>query len=413
MIDDTPVSMMAVEIHSTRLFGIESDASLGSLGLYCQTTWYRPKFYAEIETCLPTDLVCEVVLTDCTRFWEAKVIIYDLLNNTAGVSKDSKEKQLIVIHGLLSGQKIVDGRPCQIRANSHYELVFSVEGREGASKSKRDERMKAIVDIWKLHLYPVNDRPSSIMWRELMNNATKQINFVEEANAKFEEELKERDCRYAEMTNALARMSAQEREKELLSQFAVVLNEKKKKLRKLLKLLESRGISTEDITVPSSIVDEEMSEEPKTTKRKAAPKRNSTSAGRVKKTTAVKTTRAKRGRSAKSGHLSARQREKSPEIAYSLSLMSIEERQENISQESSLQVEPLPRQTFPETVIQPFNWSVPRDGSELADVMSATTIRSNESSFIAVGKESGSIPLSRDDVEMSLTTPSSDSAKVC
>ncbi|CAG8671648.1 3510_t:CDS:2, partial [Paraglomus brasilianum] len=234
----------------------------------------------------------------------------------------------------------------------------------------------AIVDIWKLQLYSVNDRPSSFMWRELMNNATKQLNFVEEANAKFEEELRERDGRYAEMTNALAKMSAQEREKELLSQFSVVLNAKKKKLRKLLRLLESRellqnhsGISTEDITEPSSIVDDEMSEDHKTTKRKAAPKRNSTKAGRVKKTTAVessKTTRAKRGRSAaKPGRLSARQREKSPEITYSLSLMSIEERQEN---ESSSQIEPLAQQTYPETVVQPFNWSVSRAGSELTDL---------------------------------------------
>ena len=43
-------------------------------------------------------------------------------------------------------------------------------------------------------------------------------NRYQEANAKFEEELRERDGRYAEMTNALAKMSAQEREKELLSQ---------------------------------------------------------------------------------------------------------------------------------------------------------------------------------------------------
>ena len=92
--------------------------------------------------------------------------------------------------------------------------------------------------------------------------------------------------------------------------------------------------------------------------------------------------------------------------------MSIEERQENISQESSSQIEPLAQQTYPETVIQPFNWSVSRAGSELTDLMSAATIRSNESSFVDV-EESGSIPLSKEDVEMSLTTPASDSAKVC
>ncbi|CAG8650427.1 11138_t:CDS:1, partial [Paraglomus brasilianum] len=51
-------------------------------------------------------------------------------------------------------------------------------------------------------------------------------------------------------------------------------------------------------------------------------------------------------------------------------------------------------------------------GSELTDLMSAATIRSNESSFVDV-EESGSIPLSKEDVEMSLTTPASDSAKVC
>ena len=169
--------------------------------------------------------------------------------------------------------------------------------------------------------------------------------------------------------------------------------------------------------MPLSIVDDEMSEDPKPTKRKAAPKRTSTRGGRVKKTTAFessKTTRAKRRRSAaKPGHLSARQREKSSEITYSLSLMSIEERQENISQESSSRIEPLAQQTFPETLIQPFNWSVTRTGSDLAGLMSATTIRSNESSFIDVEKESGSIPLSKEDVEMSLTTPASGSAKVC
>ncbi|CAG8666715.1 3426_t:CDS:2, partial [Paraglomus brasilianum] len=132
---------MAVEIHSTRLFRIESDVILGSLGLYCQTAWYRPKFYTELETCSPTDLVCEVVLTDCTRFWEAKVIIYDFLDNAFGASKDSKERRLRVIQGLLNGHRIVDGRPCQLRANSQYELVFSVEGREDASDSKRNEHM--------------------------------------------------------------------------------------------------------------------------------------------------------------------------------------------------------------------------------------------------------------------------------
>ncbi|CAG8646827.1 7382_t:CDS:1, partial [Paraglomus brasilianum] len=42
-------------------------------------------------------------------------------------------------------------------------------------------------------------------------------------------------------------------------------------------------------------------------------------------------------------------------------------------------------------------------GSELTDLMSAATIRSNESSFIDV-EEFGSIPLSKEDVEMSLTT---------
>ncbi|CAG8639285.1 9383_t:CDS:2, partial [Paraglomus occultum] len=247
MIDGTPVSMMAVEIHSTRLFGIESDASLGSLGLYCQTTWYRPKFYAEIETCLPTDLVCEVVLTDCTRFWEAK--------------------------GLKG--KVAYSYPwtlCQIRANSHYELVKGEKALANQSEMNKCRQLS-----W-TYGNPVNNRPSSIMWRELMNNATKQINFVEYksipgSKCKVRGRTKGKRLSLCEMTNALARMSAQERDKELLSQFAVVLNDKKKKLRNCSNYWKVEVcIPTEDITEPSSIVNEEMSEEPKTTKRKAAPK---------------------------------------------------------------------------------------------------------------------------------------------
>ncbi|CAG8632450.1 9038_t:CDS:2, partial [Paraglomus occultum] len=213
-------------------------------------------------------------------------LIYDILNNAAGVSKGSKEKQLIVIHGLLSGQKIVDGRPRQIRTNSHYELKGE-KALANQSETNKCER-------------------STSMWRELVNNTTKQINFVEYksilgSKCKVRGRTKRKRLSNAEMTNAIARTSVQEREKELLSQFAVVLNERKEiqetaqitgksrnsshfsprylfeavfliRSSALMVLQNHSGISTEDITVPSSIVNEEMSEEPKTTKRKAAPK---------------------------------------------------------------------------------------------------------------------------------------------
>ncbi|CAG8566712.1 4790_t:CDS:2 [Paraglomus occultum] len=124
-----------------------------------------------------------------------------------------------------------------------------------------------------------------------------------------------------------------------------------------------------------------MSEEPKITKRKAAPKRNSTRAGRVEKTTAVESSKPLAPREAEvlKPDISVRDRgEKGPEIAYSLSLMSTEERQENILQ-----------------------------GIVIANRTTAAT------NFPRDGKESGSVPLSNDDMEVSLTTPSSDSAKVC
>ena len=42
---------------------------------------------------------------------------------TTGISKDSTKKRFRVIQGLLSGQRVVDSRPCQLRVNSQYEVV--------------------------------------------------------------------------------------------------------------------------------------------------------------------------------------------------------------------------------------------------------------------------------------------------
>ncbi|CAG8653058.1 11219_t:CDS:1, partial [Paraglomus occultum] len=146
---------------------------------------------------------------------------------------------------------------------------------------------------------------------------------------------------------------------------------------------------------------------PKTTKRKAAPKRNSTRAGRVKKTTAVKTmprearvlpsqcaTEGKKSRNCLLIEPHVNRREAGKYIAGIV-----------IASRTAVAT------NFPRDCNTAIQLAGARAGSELTDAMSATTIRSNESSFIAVGKESGSILLSRDDVEMSLTTPSSDSAK--
>ena len=70
---------MAGEIHSTRLFRIETDPTLWSSELFCQTIWYKPEFYDNIDELSPDALVCEVSLTDCARFWEAKSTLYTAL----------------------------------------------------------------------------------------------------------------------------------------------------------------------------------------------------------------------------------------------------------------------------------------------------------------------------------------------
>jgi len=70
---------MAGEVHSTRLFRIESDPTVLPSELFCQTIWHKPEFYNNITELLPDSPVCEVSLTDCARFWEAKSMLFALV----------------------------------------------------------------------------------------------------------------------------------------------------------------------------------------------------------------------------------------------------------------------------------------------------------------------------------------------
>ena len=60
------------KVYSTKLFRIETNATLGSLEFYCQTTWYKSKILTDAENLLSADVICEVKLTDCVDYWGAK-----------------------------------------------------------------------------------------------------------------------------------------------------------------------------------------------------------------------------------------------------------------------------------------------------------------------------------------------------
>ncbi|CAG8623782.1 9694_t:CDS:2, partial [Paraglomus brasilianum] len=119
----------------------------------------------------------------------------NLLNNASDASKDGGLGYPRTLQDF-SVDRVVDGRPYQLGTNSQHALSL-------------------------------NDRPSSTMWRELMNCANKQLSFVEVSCTI------DNIYGYAERTFG-RHLEANARE-------------------------EMVGILTEDITEPSSIVNDEMS----------------------------------------------------------------------------------------------------------------------------------------------------------
>ncbi|CAG8559527.1 60_t:CDS:2 [Paraglomus brasilianum] len=227
---------MTDKVCSTRLFRVEPEVIIGSLEFYCQTTWYKPNIFTDPENLFPDDVICEVKLTDCINYWEAKVIASQIMGNTTfNASNDFNNKRLRVIQGLLSGQREVDNRPCRLSVNSQHELLFTVEGR--ADSSKYEEHLVAVVDIWKLQLHPVRSQSLSIVWGELLNNVIEQTNFAERLNAESMKTLQEKVECSTKRIDALNRATAK-LEKKLIAKFSVVLNSKKKKIKELQKLLE-------------------------------------------------------------------------------------------------------------------------------------------------------------------------------
>ncbi|GBB86354.1 hypothetical protein RclHR1_12780008 [Rhizophagus clarus] len=209
-------------------------------------------------------VICDLSLTDCKSFWTRNVTLMDLKNTKPDNVRNAKDFCEATQAALSGNDKYGNQKlTCNIDVNENYAKITWNWSMLQTGKSKSS--MELQFTLGTISLYPVSQFETIKMWQEWMDF------FIEERN-----QLLKSKITYETRVNDLEEIKKQMQEKIesitdekinsqtlLIEKFKKVMNTKKKKVKKLMKVLNANGaiMSSELQTSHDEHLDENEFEE--------------------------------------------------------------------------------------------------------------------------------------------------------